>query len=139
MKRILVAHDGSEHSDNALKKAVELAECCRACIIVMSVVPEINYEEADEPDRAMVLEERLEQARAAIERVRQGLLRLNLNARTMVRHGPPAEKIMEAAAKMKVDMLVVGSRGKHGAEKFLLGSVSMKIVEYAPCPVLVVK
>ncbi len=51
----------------------------------------------------------------------------------------PAEKILETAQKMKVDLLVVGSHGRHGAKKFLLGSISSKVVEHANCPVLVVK
>jgi nucleotide-binding universal stress UspA family protein len=46
---------------------------------------------------------------------------------------------LETAQKMKVDLLVVGSHGRHGARKFLLGSVSSKVVDYATCPVLVVK
>lgn len=139
MKRILVAHDGSEHSDNALKKAIELAEDMRACLLVITVVPDLVYEEADEPQRPKVLEDKLMEAREAMRRVGELLLRKNLECRTMVRHGTPAEKIIECSGRIKADMVVVGSRGQSAAAKFLLGSVSSKVVADACCPVLVVK
>lgn len=139
MKRILVAHDGFEHSDSALRKAIELAEDMRACLLVITVVSDIEYEEADEPVRPQVLQDKLAEAREAMRRVGESLSRQNLECRTMVRHGEPADKIIEYSGRIKADMVVVGSRSRSAAAKFLLGSVSSKVLADSRCPVLVVK
>jgi nucleotide-binding universal stress UspA family protein len=62
-----------------------------------------------------------------------------MDVKTVIRQGDPAEKILETAQKMKVDLIITGSHGRHGTKKFLLGSVSSKVVDYSKCPVMVVK
>jgi len=74
-----------------------------------------------------------------MEKIRAALAAKSVESKTITRQGMPAEKILETAKKMKVDVIVVGSHGRHGAKKFLMGSVSSKVIEYATCPVLVVK
>jgi nucleotide-binding universal stress UspA family protein len=59
--------------------------------------------------------------------------------KTVIIQGNPAEEIIKKAGSIKSDLIITGSHGRHGARRFLLGSVSSKIVEYAPCAVLVVK
>jgi nucleotide-binding universal stress UspA family protein len=59
--------------------------------------------------------------------------------KTIVKQGDPATEVLETAKKMRADLIVTGSHGRHGAQKFLLGSVSSKIVDNSPCAVLVVK
>ena len=59
--------------------------------------------------------------------------------KTIVVQGNPAEAILETAKKIKADLIVTGSHGRHGAEKFFLGSVSSKIVDHAECAVLIIK
>ncbi len=59
--------------------------------------------------------------------------------KTVIKKGNPAEEILETARELKADLIITGSHGRHGAQKFLIGSVSSKIVDYAPCAVLVVK
>ena len=78
------------------------------------------------------------ETRDAMEKIRKSLSG-NVDVKTLIRQGDPAEKILETAQKMKVDLIVTGSHGRHGAKKFLLGSVSSKIVDYSKCSVLVVK
>ena len=53
--------------------------------------------------------------------------------------GDPATVILEVARREAVELIVVGSHGKSGFERFLLGSVSSRVVDHAPCDVLVVK
>jgi len=57
----------------------------------------------------------------------------------VVEMGDPATVILELARREAVDLVVVGSHGRTGFERFLLGSVSGRVVEHAPCDVLVVK
>lgn len=139
MKKILVAHDGSKLSDKALRKAVELAVNYNASLTVLSVIPELYLTELSDMDRQRIMTAMTDEAKTAMEKIRTSLTGKSIEVKTIVRQGPPAEKILETANKMKVDLLVVGSHGRHGARKFLLGSVSSKAVDYSTCPVLVVK
>lgn len=139
MKKILVAHDGSKTSDKALKKAVEIAVGLNSSLTVLSVIPELYLTELSDMDRQRITAALTEEAKQAMEKIRVSLSAKPIETKTIMRQGLPAEKILETAQKMKVDLLVVGSHGRHGARKFLLGSVSSKVVDYATCPVLVVK
>ncbi len=139
MKKILVAHDGSKLSDKALRAAVEIALKFDSSLTVLSVVPELYLTELSDMDRAKIMEALTEEAKAALERVRKSLAGKSIESKIIMRQGPPAEKIIETAQKMKVDLVVTGSHGRHGARKFLLGSVSSRVVDYSPCPVLVVR
>lgn len=139
MKKILVAHDGSKLSDKALKKALEIALRFGANLTVLTVIPELYLTELSDMDRQRIMEALTEETTMAMEKIRSTLASKSVEAKTITRQGMPAEKILETAKKMKVDLLVVGSHGRHGAKKFLLGSVSTKVVEYSTCPVLIVK
>ncbi len=139
MQKILVAHDGSKSSDKALKKAVELSLSLNASLTVLSVVPELYLTELSDSDRSRIFEALSKETTDAMERIRKSLSGKSIEVKTLVRQGDPAEKILETAQKMKVDMVVTGSHGRHGTKKFLLGSVSSKIIDYSKCPVLVVK
>ncbi|MDA8173450.1 MAG: universal stress protein [Nitrospiraceae bacterium] len=139
MKRILVTHDGSKASDKALKKAVEIGAKFESSITVLSVIPDLYLTELSDADRQRLLQIMTEETQNSMEKIRASLTGKSVDAKIILRQGDPAEKILETAKKMKVDLIVTGSHGRHGAKKFLLGSISSRIVDYAPCPVLVVK
>lgn len=139
MQKILIAHDGSKLSDKALKRAVELAVKFESALTVMNVIPDLYLTELSDLDRRRIMDALSEEAAQSMEKIRSSLSAKSITAKTITRQGLPADKIIETAQKMKVDLVVVGSHGRHGARKFLLGSVSSKVVEYAHCPVLVVK
>ncbi|MFZ5997170.1 MAG: universal stress protein [Nitrospirota bacterium] len=139
MQKILVAHDGSKSSDKALKKALEIAVGLNGSLTVLAVVPELYLTELPEADRGRIFESLSEETREAMEKIRKSLSGKSIEVKTLIRQGDPAEKILETAQKMKVDLIVTGSHGRHGAKKFLLGSVSTKVVDHAKCSVLVVK
>ncbi|MEW6739857.1 MAG: universal stress protein [Nitrospirota bacterium] len=139
MQKILVAHDGSKSSDKALKKAVELAINFNASLTVLAVIPELYLTELSDADRNRIFEALSRETAEAMEKIRKSLSGKSMEVKTLIRQGDPAEKILETAQKMKVDLIVTGSHGRHGTKKFLLGSVSSKIVDYSKCPVLVVK
>lgn len=139
MQKILVAHDGSKSSDKALKKAVEMAVNFNASLTVLSVIPELYLTELSDIDRNRIFNSLSKETTDAMEKIRKSLSGKSIEVKTLIRQGDPAEKILETAQKMKADLIVTGSHGKHGTKKFLLGSVSSKIVDYSKCPVMVVK
>lgn len=138
MKKILVAHDGSKQSETALKKAMEIAEKFGASVTVMSVVPELYLTELMEMDRLRILGTLTEEAKRMMNRIKTKTVGTR-PLKTIISQGNPAEEILATAKKIKADLIVTGSHGRHGAQKFLLGSVSSKIVDHSPCTVLVVK
>lgn len=139
MKNILVAHDGSKLSDKALKKAIEIALSMGSTITVLSVVPELYLTELSDHDRQRIVAALNDEIKISMEKIRITLAGKSIEAKTILRQGDPAEKILETAKKMKVDLIITGSHGRHGARKFLMGSISSRIVDYSSCPVLVVK
>lgn len=139
MQKILVAHDGSKSSDKALKQAIEIAVNFGASLTVLAVVPELYLTELPDAYRNRIFESLSDETRDSMEKIRKSLSSKSIEVKTVIRQGDPAEKILETAQKMKVDLIVTGSHGRHGAKKFLLGSVSTKIVDYSRCPVLVIK
>ncbi|MBI5640391.1 MAG: universal stress protein [Nitrospirae bacterium] len=138
MKKILVAHDGSKSSGKALKKGFELAEKFGSGVTVVSVIPELYLTELMEMDRIRIFETLTEEAKKMMEKIRTEAKGVR-QVKTVILQGNPAEEILKAAKKIKAGLIVTGSHGRHGAQKFLLGSVSSKIVDYADCSVLVVK
>jgi len=138
MKKILVAHDGSKSSEAAMKTAFEIAEKFGSSVTVISVVPDLYLTELMEMDRLRILDTLTEEARKTMKKITTKTVG-SKPVKTIITQGNPAEEVLETAKKIKADLVVTGSHGRHGAQKFLLGSVSSKIVDHAVCSVLVVK
>lgn len=138
MKKILIAHDGSKSSEKALKQAFEIADKFGSSVTVISVVPELYLTELMEMDRLRILETLTEEAKKIMDKIKIKTVG-SKPVKTIVAQGNPAEEILETAKKIRADLIVTGSHGRHGAQKFLLGSISSKIIDHAPCTVLVVK
>jgi nucleotide-binding universal stress UspA family protein len=138
MKRILIAHDGSKSSDKALKRGLEIAERFDSAVTVMTVIPSLYLTELMETDREKILRTLSEDAEKTMAKIKAGPRNIR-SLKTVIKQGSPADEILKAAERMKADIIVTGSHGRHGAQKFLLGSVSSKIIDHAACNVLVVK
>ncbi len=138
MKRILMAHDGSKSSEKALKKAFQIAEIFGSSLTVLSVIPELYLTELMEVDRTRILDTMTKETREMMEKIKAKSKHLK-SLKTVIEQGDPADEILKTAEKIKADVIITGSHGRHGAQRFLLGSVSSKIVDHAECDVLVVK
>jgi len=139
MKKVLVAHNCGEPHDKALKVAVDLADQMGAHLTVVTVVLELNIAELADADKRRVLDASRDESRIAVKRA---LAPRDMNAHEIdfiVEYGSVVEKVLEVIKREDADMLIVGSHGRHGAARVLLGSISSKLVDMAPCPVLVVK
>ncbi len=138
MKRILMAHDGSKSSEKALKKAFQIAETFGSSLTVLSVIPELYLTELMEVDRTRILDTMTKETREMMEKIKAKSKHLK-SLKTVIEQGDPADEILKTAEKIRADVIITGSHGRHGAQRFLLGSVSSKIVDHAECDVLVVK
>ncbi|WP_447974685.1 universal stress protein [Nitrospira sp. Kam-Ns4a] len=88
---------------------------------------------------AMLMEKAVECARHLVDDVADRLTRLGYAASGLLNMGAPAAAILQSAGTLKPDLILVGSHGRAGVSRFLLGSVSHTVLHQAPCPVLVVR
>lgn len=125
--RILLGTDGSRFSDAAAVSAATIAHCCAAPITVISaLVPSHS-------------ERRQQEGREAVARTTAQLAREGLEAEGLVLPGEADEVIIKLAQDTGADLVVVGTHGRTGFGKVLLGSVSERVISKASCAVLVVK
>lgn len=139
--KVLVAHDGSAHADKALQEASRMVEKLNAELVIMTVVPDIDLclTEATDSECKLVTESLFTEAVTSMKKVTDELAARGIKAEVVVKNGNPAEMIIDTVKEVGGDLLVVGSHGRHGIKRFFLGSVAAKVVEHAPCHVLVIK
>lgn len=139
MRTILLATDGSECGDKATAMAASLANAWGAGIVAVTVTAEVpagdvlsrvegGTGEATELVGGVILQQ-------AVRRCREMGVPSVKTEQTV---GDPAEMILEAAGRLKPDLIVVGRRGRGRLTGLLLGSVSQKLASLSPCAVLIV-
>jgi nucleotide-binding universal stress UspA family protein len=145
IKKILVAVDGSDCAQRALDFALDLADQYSAEIQLLSVViPCFLPSQSMHLVKSEAIEDCINQLKTAFggylseaeEKVKKK--KPHLKVSTKLENGDPSEKIIETAKRANFDIIVMGSRGL-GLREYALGSVSSKVVDNAPCPVLIVK
>jgi nucleotide-binding universal stress UspA family protein len=144
-KRIVHATDFSAASRPALVKAIALARQNGAPLTIVhalpppvvplggeiAYVPAATYEAIDQSAR--------QYARKQLA-VRTGRARkAGVRATALLLDGAPHEQISRAVRRARADLLVVGTHGRSGLAKVLLGSVAERVIRFAPCPVLTVR
>jgi len=138
VKKVLLATDFSPASALATEWAIDVARQNGAALLVVSV---IDTREPRLPGG--LVGPRVDQVRerrevAAVELVERGR-RAGVRVSFLVWAGDPGESIVAAAEAEEADLVLVGSHGRSGIGRLLLGSVSDHVVRNAPCPVLVVR
>jgi nucleotide-binding universal stress UspA family protein len=137
LTKIMIATDGSEHSEKALAEALGLATACNTVLHALTVV-EQNPEYAALAPKAIEQADR--DAKAILERVKARASSEGVSCEDAALHGQDvAGLIVDHAEKIGADMIVMGRQGrKKGLKKLLLGSVTSAVISHAPCKVLVV-
>ncbi len=145
IKKILVAVDGSSPSFNASDYAIDLAKRNDAELIVLYILSPVPYSQFEYANIGRMNEiETIEKEKAqqeVVNKVKQKATEDKVSVKTdvLIKYTSVVKEIVEYAENKKVDMIVIGSRGKTGFKKMLLGSVASGVVTYSHCPVLVVK
>jgi nucleotide-binding universal stress UspA family protein len=143
---ILVAIDGSEHSLRAAEYALGLAKTFEAKLTAVTVSYVPASEDLSQLDvlRQSLVEDKSNYTKDAekwferfIQKAKESNVQLNTELLNSTR--PVDYVILEYAEEKKIDLIVVGTRGRTGFKKLLLGSVASSIVTYSHCPVLVIK
>ncbi|QCJ45808.1 MULTISPECIES: universal stress protein [Haloprofundus] len=135
---ILVATDGSDPSEAAVDHALDLAKQYGATLHALTVVDTRVYTDVD--IRATPVFDALEeQAQETVDAVAEAGAAVDVPVVTAVEHGSPASAIVDYATGHDVDVVVVGTHGRRGVRRVVLGSVAERVVRNAPVPVLTVR
>ena len=142
IKRILHASDFSKASRPAFKLARELARTLKAELIVFNAAEVVVPMMGDGYVAPSVVEEiwtaGRREAERGVARLVQAARRDRIRIRGAVGEGPAAAAIVQAARRHRAGLVVVGTHGRSGVRRLLLGSVAERVVRSAPCPVLTV-
>jgi universal stress protein A len=142
----LVPIDLSAHSKKTIEYATQLAALTGGNIKVLHVFQIPEYPAAlyhglyleHEPIRAHI-EAAKREANAQLSLVADQIRAQGLEVEPLLRAGNPYEEIVSAAKEIGVDLIVIGSHGYTGIGRLLLGTTADRVLQYAPCPVLVIK
>ena len=139
--RILVPTDFSRNAEEALRFAVPLARQLGGKITLLhSIDWQVNPQMRSAPG---VIDTINKVAKDAAEHRLESLARTKvpqeLLEKTIVEFGPAQVGIPEAARELKIDLIVISTRGHTGLQRILLGSTTARVVRYASCPVLTVR
>lgn len=137
--RILVPTDGSTEVERAVEYAIELAELHGADIRAIYVVNAASYGGLPMETAWDGISDALrEEGQAAVDRVEE-LVDGRVPVETAVLEGSPSRLIAEQAGAEDCDLIVMGTHGRGGIDRLLLGSVAERVVRTAPVPVLTVR
>lgn len=140
-KKILLPTDGSKFAENAEKHALFLAETSGAEITALSVV-ETSFSIGLPSDDIIfhINQLLIKETEKNLEKVEKMKEETNSDVKLTleVAEGSPAEVILETIEKEDIDLVVMGSSGKTGFDRLIMGSVAEKVVKAVKCPVLLV-
>jgi nucleotide-binding universal stress UspA family protein len=141
-KNILVATDGSKYSAAAASEAIGLAKRNASKLTVISVVPSELMTPTDiefsMPQRELIAEKEMHEAEKNARAVKDAAQKEGVTVQAFVMSGKPADAIIETAREKGADLIVLGSHGKSGIEKLLMGGVTERVIVLTACAVLVV-
>lgn len=133
---VVIATDGSESVKRSVDVALDLAERFDAAVHALYVLDAGEVESSPDQLRTELQEALEKQGKTALEAVESATER---NVETAVREGRPAAEITNYAREVDADMVATGTRGRHGENRFLIGSVAERVVRTCPVPVLTVR
>jgi nucleotide-binding universal stress UspA family protein len=136
LEKLLLATDGSEQSEGAIRETINLAKICSSKIYAISVI-ETNAEfMASAPG---FFEKYEKQIRQHLESVKARASKENLDCEIIIHEGEePFRHIVDEAAGKQVEMILMGRYGRTGLDRLLMGSVTAKTIGHSPCKVMVV-
>ena len=144
-KRILVPVDGSSTSNRGLEQALALARSHDATILLLHVVDEhviVQHAEAVAAVTDQYLESMRASGREVLARARAAAERQGVTSRTLLVEnitGSVADIVVEQARKQRADVIVMGTHGRRGVKRLVMGSDAEGVVRASPVPVLLVR
>lgn len=140
LRSIVIGTDGSPSAAAAVRRGAEVARGSGARVHLVTAYPDIpSYRETIRSSAKAEAIDLQEVAEAVLARAVGELEAEGVEVETHAREGDPADVIIRVAEEVGAELIVVGSRGLTGLERFLLGSVSSKLSQHAPTSLMVVR
>jgi nucleotide-binding universal stress UspA family protein len=142
MQKILFPIDFAAHFETLVPWVSTFAEKFEATVYVLFVAQDLsNFTSFYVPHGNIesFQQEAVESARKKMAAVAQQSFKKFPRLETRVELGPPAAKILEVAAKEKIDLIIMGAHGRKGLDRAIFGSVAAKVVKSSPCPVMTIR
>ncbi|MBI5197126.1 MAG: universal stress protein [Nitrospirae bacterium] len=139
IKKILVPVDFTDYSNSVVDYAVMLARQFEAEITLIHAIEPFTYTTTDTllvTDHYAALKEI---ARPLMAALHQKVSKKGVKVKSLLTRGTPHSEIVGKARKSRSNLIVIGTHGRKGLERFLLGSVAERVVRLAPCPVVTVR
>jgi nucleotide-binding universal stress UspA family protein len=124
LKRILLAHDGSEYGEAAWREVIHLAKLAKSEVVAVSVARD---------DRREI------ECKLVLQHLAASADRHGIPLQSIFLKGRPFEKIIETAEEERAGLVAMGSHGRTGFARLFMGSVAERVIGTVGCPVLVVK
>jgi nucleotide-binding universal stress UspA family protein len=134
-KNILLATDGSRSCETAVERAIDIAQEKQADLTAVSVVYTNDEYLALAPG---VVDDLIKKAKEKLSAIALKGQNAGLEIKTLVKEGEAYEAITSLTRQNGIDLIVMGSHGRKGLQRMLMGSVTERTIGYATCPVLVV-
>jgi nucleotide-binding universal stress UspA family protein len=135
-ERLLVATDGSLFSKAAVQEAIDIAKACSSSLSVLHVVEMTAEYEFWDAKYAEKLEKEMKKY---LNSVKAKAVKQGVKCEVILHQGDePYKYIVSEAKKRKVDTIILGSHGRTGLTRLMMGSVASRVIGHAPCKVLVV-
>lgn len=133
---ILLCIDGSRYSHAAAKHAISFSKSYGSDLAAISTVDITDEFFAEAPE---LHDKLVEKHKGILEELRKEGEASGIKIKTFIREGDPSSKILELARTRNTGMIFMGSHGRTGIRRLLMGSVTEKVVGYSSCPVMVVR
>ena len=146
-KKILLPTDGSKYAEKAAKHAIWIASHSNAEVIALNVVDTSSLVGLPAEDLTVrvteILKEEGQKSLETITNIMEQLekekgLKTDVKIISISKEGSPADVILDTVEDENIDLVVIGSSGKTGFDRFIMGSVAERVVKAAKCDVLVI-
>lgn len=142
-KHILVPVDGSPPSSQSIEKAIAMAQAFKSAVTLIYVIDAYAFTGVGVDfayGQAQYLSAATAEAHVSIKTAKEAFEACGIAVTTSIVEGPAVYKgILEAAESIGADLIVMGSHGRKGLEKLVLGSVAAQVLSHARMPVLIVR
>lgn len=138
--KILIATDGSETSQKAAEMGVGLAQKHSAKVVAVYVADtsRLGYLPDYIQYSGMIRELMLKEGKEATDQVEELAKKADVDCEKVILEGRPSDELLRLSKEVGVDLLVMGSVGRGGLDRFLLGSVAEKVTQHSKVPIFLV-
>lgn len=140
-KNMIVATDGSRFGNSAALEAISIAKQCGGNLTIVSVVSSdgLVHIEHSRLHLKDIAEKEIVDTEKNIKELKELALKEGVKAEGLILSGKPAEAIINTAKEKNADLILLGSHGRTGLDRLLMGSVTERVIVLSPCAVMVVK